>query len=75
MSTPCCQSLRSNRLVVSEYEVPKVLVSQECQVYLGTPCSTNFLCKLSHPNSPSVIFLEDSRMIAYVQVLAPIGIG
>ena len=24
MSTPCCQSLRSNRLVVSEYEVPKV---------------------------------------------------
>ena len=40
MSTPCSQSLRPNRLVVSEYEVPKVLVSQECQLFFGTPCST-----------------------------------
>ena len=29
MSTPCCRSLRSNRLVVSEYEVPKVWFHQE----------------------------------------------
>ena len=38
MSTPYCQSLRSNRLVVSEYEVPQVLVSQECRLFFGTPC-------------------------------------
>ena len=30
MSTPCSPSLRPNRLVASEYEVPKVLVSREC---------------------------------------------
>ena len=29
MSTLCSQSLRPHRLVVSEYEVPKVFVSQE----------------------------------------------
>ena len=29
--------LRSNRLVVSEYEVPKVLVSQECTLFLRHP--------------------------------------
>ena len=37
MSTPCCRSLRSNRLVVSEYEVPKVLVFQEWIVFFETP--------------------------------------
>ena len=37
MSTPCSQSLRPNRLVVSEYEVPKVLVSQKWGVYSETP--------------------------------------
>ena len=30
--------LRSNRLVVSEYEVPKVLVSHECTLFFETPC-------------------------------------
>ena len=40
MSTPCSQSLRPNRLVVSEYEVPKVLVSRKWRVFieLETPC-------------------------------------
>ena len=40
MSTPCSQSLRSTRLVVSEYEVLKVLVSQKWSFFLSkTPCS------------------------------------
>ena len=44
MSTPCCQISTPNRLVVSQYEVPKVLVSQECRVgFFETPCSTNLL--------------------------------
>ena len=33
MSTPCCQISTAYRLVVSEYEVPKVLVSQECRLF------------------------------------------
>ena len=40
MSTPCCRVSTAYRIVVSEYEVPKVLVSQECQLFFGTPCST-----------------------------------
>ena len=39
MSTPCSQSLRPNRLVVSEYEVPKVLVSRKWGVFIETPCT------------------------------------
>ena len=42
MSTPCSQSLRPNRCVVSEYEVPNFLCSQEWDIFLGTPC-TNML--------------------------------
>ena len=38
MSTPCCQISTAYRLVVSGYEVPKVLVSQECR-FFETPCS------------------------------------
>ena len=41
MSTPCSQSLRPNRLVVSEYEVPKVLVSRKWGVFIETPCISN----------------------------------
>ena len=37
MSTPCSQSLRPNRLVVSEYEVPKVLVSRKWGFLLKHP--------------------------------------
>ena len=37
MSTPCCQISTAYRLVVSEYEVPKVLVSQECGLFLRHP--------------------------------------
>ena len=37
MSTPCCRSLRSNRSIVSEYEVPKVWVFQEWIVFFETP--------------------------------------
>ena len=32
MSTPCSESLKSNRLVVSEYEVPNFLGSQEWDI-------------------------------------------
>ena len=39
MSTPCCQSLTSNRLIVSEYEVPNFLGSRECRIFYETPCS------------------------------------
>ena len=51
MSTPCSQSLRPNRLVVSEYEVPKVLVSQKCFFFIETPCrkgrgSTGYVCTM-----------------------------
>ena len=45
MSTPCCQSLRSNSLVVSEYEVPKVLSFQEWIVFFETPCRLLYLCQ------------------------------
>ena len=38
MSTPCCQISTPHRLVVSEYEVPKVLVSQKWGVYSETLC-------------------------------------
>ena len=38
MSTPCSQSLRPNRCVVSEYEVPNFLGSQEWDIFLGPPC-------------------------------------
>ena len=41
MSTPCSQSLRPNRLVVSEYEVPNVLVSRKWGVYSETPGTYN----------------------------------
>ena len=37
MSTPCCQISTPNRLVVSEYEVPKVLVSRKWWVFIETP--------------------------------------
>ena len=39
MSTPCCQISTPNRLVVSEYEVPKVLVPQKWGVYFETLCT------------------------------------
>ena len=38
MRTLCYQSLRSNRLLVSEYEEHRILVSQECKVFFETPC-------------------------------------
>ena len=41
MSTPCCQISTVYRLLVSEYEVPKVLSFQEWIVFLETPCSTS----------------------------------
>ena len=37
MSTPCCQISTPNRLVVSEYEVPKVLVSRKWGFFIETP--------------------------------------
>ena len=35
-STPCCQSLRSNSLIVSEYEVPKVWFLKSVYFFLNT---------------------------------------
>ena len=49
MSTPCCQISTAYRLVVSGYEVPKVLVSQECRLFFGTPCSTPRCFLYLHP--------------------------
>ena len=40
MSTPCCQISTVYRLLVSEYEVSKVLSSQEWIVFFETPCSS-----------------------------------
>ena len=37
MSTPCSQSLGSNRCVVSEYEVPNFLGSQEWDIFSWEP--------------------------------------
>ena len=37
MSTPCSQSLRPNRCVVSEYEVPNFLCSQEWDIFSWEP--------------------------------------
>ena len=39
VSTPCCQISTPYRLVVSEYKVPKFLVSQECTLF-ETPCTS-----------------------------------
>ena len=38
MSTPCSRSLRPNTCVVSEYEVPNLLVSQKWDIFSETPC-------------------------------------
>ena len=37
MSTPCSQSRRPNRCVVSEYELPNFLGSQEWETFQGHP--------------------------------------
>ena len=41
MRTPCCQSLRSNRLVVSEYEVPKVWFPKSVYFFVKHPVGEN----------------------------------
>ena len=38
MSTPCSQSLRPKRCVVSEYEVSYFLGSRERDIFSGPPC-------------------------------------
>jgi hypothetical protein len=43
MSSPCCQSLRSNRLVVSEYEVPKVWFLESAHFFVNHPVVKYFL--------------------------------
>ena len=40
MRAPCCRSFKSNRCLVSEYEVPNFLGSQEWDIFWGTPCTT-----------------------------------
>ena len=37
MSTPSCQISTPTRLVVSEYEVPKVFVRIKCTILFGSP--------------------------------------
>ena len=39
MRALCCRSFRSNRCLVSEYEVPNFLGSQEWETFSETPCS------------------------------------
>ena len=39
MSTPCSQSLRPNRSVVSEYEVSNFLGSRGWDIFSGPPCT------------------------------------
>ena len=46
MSTPCCQISTVYRLLVSEYEVPKVLSFQEWIVFFETPCRSNTFINL-----------------------------
>ena len=53
MSTPCSQSLRPNRLVVSEYKVPKVLVSRKWVFFIET------LCRYTHSH---ILPLTDSDL-------------
>ena len=38
MRALCCRSFRSNRCLVSEYEVPNFLGSQEWDIFSETPC-------------------------------------
>ena len=62
MSTPCSQSLRPNRLVVSEYEVPNVLVAQKWGVYSETPCIMMPFCALRNP------CLQPRRTVVFVRM-------
>ena len=48
MSTPRCQISTPYRLVVSEYEVPKVLISQECILFFETPCTLKYKLTLAN---------------------------
>ena len=43
MSTPCCQSLRSNRLVASEFEVPKVWFPESAEFFMKHPVSSLYI--------------------------------
>ena len=64
MRAPCCRSFKSNRCLVSEYEAPNFLGSQEWDIFLGTPCtiySNNIVPMASrstaYPSSSSSILL------------------
>ena len=48
MSTPCCQISTPYRLVVSDYEVPKVFVCKSDTFFLGPPC-------ISSATSPDIL--------------------
>ena len=62
MSTPCSQSLRPNRLVVSEYEVPEVLVSRKWGVFIETLCTFNTSTTYSRPRSGATLY-RDNRWL------------
>ena len=75
MSTPCCQILTPNRLVVSEYEVPKVLVSRKWWVFIETPGSILCTYSTSRPSTvqySAVEWKSSSLLIAIICKPMPI---
>ena len=54
MRALCCRSFRSNRCLVSEYEVPNVLGSQKWDIFSETPCTL----KKVDSGTPALILLS-----------------
>ena len=69
MRTPCCQSLRSNRLVVSEYEVPKVWFPKSVKFFLKHPV---YIVIFWHYLSVlcMVLYTVPAQYIAYTRIVA-----
>ena len=63
MRTPCCRSFRSNRLVVSEYKVPKVWFPKSAKFFLDHPVCEKDL------NSNQDCLIEGSERYWIVAIL------
>ena len=57
MRALCCRSFRSNRCLVSEYEVPSFLGSQEWETFSGTPCTKYIKVWLKIDPFPCCLFI------------------
>ena len=66
MSTPCSQSLRPNRSVVSEYEVPKVLVSRKWCFFIKTPCTVQQYAILDNDRNFRKLIASSNQSIMYM---------